>query len=96
MHGQPIRGLIGLVAVGAATAVGITTRDAGFTALTFLGALAVPRILGLGGRHHGHGCGHSDHRQQMRSRLEQRLGDWHAQAHGDAGDTTPSSSTAPA
>ena len=37
----------GLVAVGAATAVGITTRDPGFTVITFLGALIVPRVLGL-------------------------------------------------
>ena len=37
----------GLVAIGAATAVGITTRDPGFIVITFLGALVVPRVLGL-------------------------------------------------
>jgi hypothetical protein len=37
----------GLVAIGAATAVGITTRDPGFTIITFIGALVVPRVLGL-------------------------------------------------
>jgi hypothetical protein len=37
----------GLVAIGAATAVGITTRDPGFIIITFLGALVVPRVLGL-------------------------------------------------
>jgi len=37
----------GLVAIVAATAVGITTRDPGFTVITFLGALVVPRVLGL-------------------------------------------------
>ncbi len=37
----------GLVAVGAATAVGITTRDPGFIVITFLGALVIPRVLGL-------------------------------------------------
>ena len=37
----------GLVAIAAATAVGITTRDPGFTVITFLGALVVPRVLGL-------------------------------------------------
>ena len=36
-----------LVAVGAATAVGITTRDPGFIVITFLGALVLPRVLGL-------------------------------------------------
>ena len=33
----------GLVAIGAATAVGITTRDPGFIIITFIGALVVPR-----------------------------------------------------
>jgi hypothetical protein len=37
----------GLVAVGAATAVGITTQNPGFVVITFLGALVVPRVLGL-------------------------------------------------
>lgn len=40
----------GLVAIGAATAVGITTRDAGFIVITFIGALVVPRVLGLAPR----------------------------------------------
>jgi hypothetical protein len=37
----------GLVAVGAATAVGITTKNPGFVVITFLGALTLPRVLGL-------------------------------------------------
>jgi hypothetical protein len=37
----------GLVAIGAATAVGITTQNPGFVVITFLGALIVPRVLGL-------------------------------------------------
>ena len=37
----------GLVAVGAATAVGITTREPGFIVITFLGTLILPRVLGL-------------------------------------------------
>ncbi|HVC41739.1 MAG TPA: hypothetical protein VND54_07165 [Candidatus Saccharimonadales bacterium] len=37
----------GLVAIGAATAVGITTRDPGFIAITFIGTLVLPRVLGL-------------------------------------------------
>jgi hypothetical protein len=37
----------GLVAIGAATAVGITTHNPGFIAITFLGTLVLPRVLGL-------------------------------------------------
>lgn len=44
---QLARSLWGLVAVGAAAAVGVATRDPGFTALTFLGSLVLPRVLGL-------------------------------------------------
>jgi hypothetical protein len=82
----------GLLAVGAATAVGVTTHDAGFVAITFIGSLVLPRVLGLRGhRAHGHGpCG--GHRHDARSRLEQRLGDWHHQAHSDA----PATPTDPA
>ncbi len=41
------RAFWGLVAVGAATAVGVTTRNPGFVAITFLGTLVLPRVLGL-------------------------------------------------
>jgi hypothetical protein len=40
----------GLVAIGAATAVGITTKNPGFVVITFLGAIALPRVLGLSPR----------------------------------------------
>jgi hypothetical protein len=40
----------GLVAVAAATAVGITTHEPGFIVITFLGTLVLPRVLGLSGR----------------------------------------------
>ena len=40
----------GLVAVAAATAVGVTTHDAGFVVITFLGSLWLPRVLGLAPR----------------------------------------------
>jgi len=49
---RPLRGLWGLLAIGGAIAVGVTTHDAGFTALTFVGALLLPRLLGFG--RHGH------------------------------------------
>jgi hypothetical protein len=37
----------GLIAIGAATAVGVTTKDVGFIIITFLGTLTLPRVLGL-------------------------------------------------
>jgi hypothetical protein len=53
----------GLVAVGAATAVGVTTKNPGFVVITFLGALALPRVLGLTPRRwNKHGRGFGPHR----------------------------------
>ena len=43
------RTLWGLVAIAAATAVGITTHEPGFIVITFLGTLVLPRVLGLTG-----------------------------------------------
>jgi hypothetical protein len=37
----------GLIAIGAATAVGVTTGNPGFIVITFLGTLVLPRVLGL-------------------------------------------------
>jgi hypothetical protein len=99
MQNRPLRGLIGLAAIAAATAVGVTTHDAGFTALTFVGVLVVPRILGIGGRHrHGAGCSARDRsgpggHGHMRDRFEQRLDSWHSQAHGGAAGDQSASST---
>ena len=89
-----MRRIIGLAAIGAATAVGITTHDAGFTALTFVGTLIVPRMLGIGGRRHGHHC-HGGHegpggrREQMRQRFEGRMAEWHREAHAGTGGDAP-------
>jgi len=70
--------------VGGAVAVGLTTHDAGFVALTLIGGLALPRILGFGGHHHGgHGACGGPHRAR-RAHLEERLAEWHRQAHGEA------------
>jgi hypothetical protein len=72
------RRLWGLVAVGAATAVGVTTRDPGFVVITFIGGLALPRVLGL----RGHGaCGG---RHAGRSHFEQRMAEWHRQSHAES------------
>ena len=77
-----VRRLWGIAVVGGAVAVGVTTRDAAFTVLTLAGGLVLPRILGLGGHHHGgrFACGGG----QGRRRIEDRLQEWHRQAHGDA------------
>ena len=86
MSYQPARTLFGLIAVGGAVAVGVTTHDAGFTALTFVGGLLLPRILGLRshrgwgpGAHHRHGHRHDE----MRKHFAQRAEEWHRQAHGE-------------
>ena len=56
---RPFRAAWGLLAIGAATAVGVATRDPGFTVITFIGTLALPRVLGFGGRRGWHGGGWS-------------------------------------
>ena len=97
MYYRPVRTLFGLIAVGGAIAVGIITRDAGFTALTFIGGLLLPRILGIRTRRFGaRGCGVAGGpgNRQLRGQLEQRMESWHRQAHGDsAADQAASSPT---
>jgi hypothetical protein len=92
MYFRPARTLFGLVAVGGAVAVGVITHDAGFTALTFVGGLLLPRILGFRGRHlHGAGCGRGPGRGL--GRLDQRMESWHRQAHGDSAGVQPPAPT---
>ena len=93
MYFRPARTLFGLIAVGGAVAVGVTTHDAGFTALTFIGGLMLPRILGVRGRRFGGPCGARGH--SPIGRLDQRMESWHRQAHGDASPQPPAT-TAPA
>jgi hypothetical protein len=81
---RPARPFWGLLAAGAATAVGLTTRDAGFVVITFFGSLWVPRLLGLRA---GHGACHGHH--AGRRRLEDRMAEWHRQAHGEAAGSPP-------
>ena len=95
MHVRPARTLFGLVAVGGAITVGVITHDAGFTALTFIGGLILPRVLGIRSSHpHGAGC-HGRGRDHVRGRLDQRMESWHREAHGEAtGDQPPATSPA--
>jgi hypothetical protein len=74
----------GLVAVGAATAVGVTTKNPGFIVITFLGTLALPRILGIGPRRFG-----------KRGFGPHGMAAWGGGCPGrEAGDTQPSTPTA--
>jgi hypothetical protein len=87
MYFRPARTAFGLIAVGGAVAVGIITHDAGFTALTFIGGLLLPRVLGFRGRWahgwaQGSACGPRAG-QHMRGRFEQRMEAWHGKAHGE-------------
>lgn len=94
MYFRPARTLFGLIAVGGAVAVGVTTHDAGFTALTFVGGLMLPRILGFRGpRLRGAGCGGRP-RDRALGRLDQRMELWHRQAHGDAAGEQPATPSA--
>jgi hypothetical protein len=81
-----------ILAAAAATAVGVTTHDAGFIVITFLGSLFVLRQVGLGGRGgfwRGDCGGGRDAWLARRSHLEQRLAGWHEQAHGNAPSDRP-------
>ena len=53
---RPLRTFWGLAAIGGAIAVGLTTHNAGYIVITFIGGLIVPHVLGLTGpgRHHQH------------------------------------------
>jgi len=80
-----------LAVIGGATAVGVTTREPGFVVITLLGGLWLPRLLGLRGRGHWYGgCGHGRHHAErdVPGPLQQRLEEWHRQAHGDPGSQT--------
>ncbi|MDQ2961408.1 MAG: hypothetical protein M3R48_10235 [Candidatus Dormibacteraeota bacterium] len=94
---RPARTLFGLIAVGGAVAVGLTTHDAGFTALTFLGGLILPRVLGFRGhRPWGRAPGAAGAtRGGGHSHFEQRFDSWHRQSHGEsAGEQPPAAGTA--
>ncbi len=94
MYFRPARTLFGLVAVGGAIAVGITTHDAGFTALTFLGGLILPRVLGFRGHRHLHGGPCGGRGEQVRGRFDKRMESWHREAHGDAPGQPPAPTAA--
>lgn len=91
MYYRPARTLFGLIAVGGAVTVGIITHDAGFTALTFVGGLLLPRVLGFRSHRHGWGFsgGTASHHDGGRRRLEERLDTWHRAAHARPGGESP-------
>src|SRR2546428_13588921 len=73
---RPARVISGLIAIAAATAVGVTTQHAGFTIITFVGTLVLPRLLGFGGPG---GC---IRRRAARAHVEGKLGAGHRAGHG--------------
>ena len=92
---HPIRVFWNLVAVGGAIAVGLITHDAGLIAVTFLGGLIVPRLLGLaprgprfgwarGGCHGGGGRGRWG---------AERFEAWHRESHAGPGSPAQSAPT---
>ena len=72
-----------LAAVGGAIAVGLTTHDAGLTALTFFGGLIVPRIMGLLPRRHWGFAGRGGCRGDWQRARAERFAALHREAHGD-------------
>lgn len=84
MH-HTIRLFWNLAAIGGAIAVGVLTHDAGLVAVTFLGGLIVPRLLGLsprGARAFGWGPGACHGRGPGGRWRFERLDSWHRDAHG--------------
>lgn len=86
---RPLRTFWTLAATGGAIAVGLTTHNAAYIVITFIGGLIVPRMLGLAGpgwRHqHGDGFGHGGPcgpRGGRGWRAQGHFDEWHRQAHG--------------
>ena len=78
-----------LAAIGGAIAVGVITHDAGLIAVTFLGGLIVPRLLGLSPRPYGlfgWGRGGRCHGPGGR-RMPDRFDAWHRDAHSEPAQT---------
>jgi hypothetical protein len=84
---RPLRTFWGLAAIGGAIAVGLTTHNAGYIVITFIGGLIVPHALGIAGpgrhQHHGpwgHGAGF-DGPGGRASRMHGVWDEWHRQSH---------------
>jgi hypothetical protein len=92
---RPLRTFWGLAAIGGAIAVGLTTHNAGYIVITFIGGLIVPHVLGIAGpgRHQRHGpCGHGvgfDGQGGRASRMHGVWDDWHRQSHAGQTATPP-------
>lgn len=88
-----------LAAIGGAIAVGLLTRDAGLTALTFVGGLIVPRMLGLVPHRWGLGRfgafrgGSCTGWRGVAGGRRERFDDWHRRAHGEPGSQPSGQST---
>ena len=95
MH-RPLRTFWGVAAIGGAIAVGLTTHNAGYIVITFIGGLIVPHVLGIAGpgRHHrhggrfGHGVGFDAHGGRA-SCMHGVWDEWHRQSHAGQTATPP-------
>ena len=93
---RPLRTFWGLAAIGGAIAVGLTTHNAGYIVITFIGGLIVPHVLGLAGprRHHRRGgpCGHGvgfGAEGGRGSHFQGVWNEWHSQSHAGQTSTPP-------
>jgi hypothetical protein len=93
---RPLRTFWGLAAIGGAIAVGLTTHNAGYIVITFIGGLIVPHVLGIAGpgRHQrhggrfGHGVGFDAHGGRA-SCMHGVWDEWHRQSHAGQPATPP-------
>jgi len=98
---RPLRTFWTLAAVGGAIAVGLTTQNAAYIVITFLGGLIVPRMLGLAGPgrfQRAGACGPGSHfagRRGWGGRGNDLWSDWHRQAHASAPATPPAAPSTP-
>ncbi len=103
---RPLRTFWTLAAVGGAIAVGLTTQNAAYIVITFVGGLIVPRMLGLAGPgrfQRARGLGATGFGPGARFAGRRGWGgcgndlwsEWHRQAHAAAPAAPPAAPSTP-